>query len=312
MRWFYMTSTSSEFAGYLESSWHHASARVRFREEPLFQAFTDSIMALSHRYRIEEFHGSKHQVAFGSTVPWRDGVARCELSDLLIITYKLKPKLDIRMTLLQAKKSKASIDLCSDYPKFRNHTEFKATYEQWNLLSRRPWIIGAPPFDPPANLIRGALLPSIGTFGVFHPIHTGGIGFFYSVAGELKPNRRKRVKHPKLKTLKGPAYRTIQGHDELRMACCIYIFGEALYDGRIGTPLDRSNLQSQADEKYRDETREWLLIVLSSHVTASEADTPVTRRLIQAFEDRPDTIMPKHQLPHIIIINNDDHPLDEG
>ncbi len=161
---------SQQFGILLEAIWLHKTSTIKFNELPLFRALNDSMEHLSNKFKIEEYHGSRHQVYFNSNRPWvKNKLARCELADLMIITYKTKPRTDIRLTFLQAKREKKKIHcLCPQHPQYSTSLNFKANCNQWDLLSKRPLIKGVHSFNPPTNLLQDAMLSSVGSFCVFH------------------------------------------------------------------------------------------------------------------------------------------------
>ncbi len=65
-----------------------------------------------------------------------------------------------------------------------------------------------------------------------------------------------------LTSSKTPYLRKINGYIELAMACCPSIYGEMLYEGFVGTPLDFNNSISASDNNYRIEVRKWLASIL--------------------------------------------------
>lgn len=274
------------FGKALAKAWKQESSAVPYREPLLFRAFRAAILSLSNQFLIEEFHGNKHQVAFVGRGSWCRKLPRCEISDLLILTFRERPSISVRMTFLQIKRAGNLQSLCHEYPNFRTPRIFSANLEQWDLLSRRPSILGIPPFDPPAHLLRGALLPSVGSYGVFHKVDKKAVGFLYSSAHMLRPVGKPNSKHWRLMTraCNHQIRRILSGYTETVMTCCLAYFGAHLFDGTIGTPIDLVNVTSTADRLWRMETRTWLANVLSSLIRTTDARLPGTKGLINLFE----------------------------
>ena len=127
---------------------------VRFRslthgfshnEIPLFQALHSALVELSGQFQIEEYHGTSHQVKFAGNGSYARTQARCELSDLMIVTYSQISR-HVRLTYLLAKSERATLNCVFG-------RSFSANLEQWFLLSTRPTISGAGAFNPPSDLL---------------------------------------------------------------------------------------------------------------------------------------------------------------
>lgn len=192
---------SALFATALEMAWRSESEKSNFSEVQQFRALMRSFSSLSLPFKIEEFHGMKYQVVFNGQGSWGRPSARCEISDLLVISYRKSPQFQARATLLQAKKSNEKHpSLCGGFPNSIPYTDFKANLEQWDLLSRRPNVLPYPPFDCHPEILSGAILPSIGSLGVFHRISAKDYGFFYMTADSAEPISSPKKKHAKLKT----------------------------------------------------------------------------------------------------------------
>lgn len=281
--------------------------KVRFYETHLFRALTNAITSLSPRFLIEEYHGSTHQVAFGGHGGWARDIARCELSDLLIITFTHKPKIRGRMTFLQAKRSLSKFCICCHYPEFNLPLEvaFRANLEQWDLLNRRPFIIGIPPFDPPPELLSGALLASIGSFGVFHRRQDKSVGFLFASADTLSPTGQPVRKHGNLEVLAGPSKRSVHGYEEMRLACCIQIFGLGLFGLKIGTPFDYDKFVSITDNAYRKRIRSWLGGIIRGHILRTDEGRPGALSLLRFLDQSPEGPTTEGPLPNVLLIRAD-------
>lgn len=297
---------STWFAKELEMAWRKESTKSIFSEVQQFRALMRSFSSLSQPFKIEEFHGMKHQVVFNGQGSWGRPSARCEISDLLIISYRKTPQFQARATLLQAKKSNEKHpSLCGGFPNTIPYTDFKANLEQWDLLSRRPNVLPYPPFDCHPEILGGAILPSIGSLGVFHRIVGKDYGFFYMAADSAEPLSSSKTKHAKLKTKSSNRSRTINGYAECTYACCLPTFGKALYDLEIGTPIESQNCLHEKDERYRNVFRGWLRTVLYSHLEMTNNDSQLARDLLGQLESDYDApFMSKP--PALLLINSDE------
>jgi hypothetical protein len=158
-------------------------------EVALFRELASAIQTNTKSVFIDETHGPKKcNVRFVNCLGAQD---RCEISDLLIITFLSKDK-PLRATFWQAKKEPKS-EWASSKSKVRQ-LDFQAQFNQWDLLARRPKISGAEKFSPPKNLLSGATSSSIGSFGTFYE-RNGVIEVFHSVA-EFVCCKNPNAKHP--------------------------------------------------------------------------------------------------------------------
>jgi hypothetical protein len=294
------------FAMTLASAWSIESSKSKFSEVQQFRALMRSFKSLGGQFKLEEFHGMKHQVIFNGKGSWGRPSARCEISDLLIVSYKTNPEFQVRLTLLQAKKSDDKhINLCDGFPNSIPYIEFKANLEQWDLLSRRPNVLPYPPFDCHPEVLSGAILPSIGSLGVFHRKPGNIYDFFYMAADVAEPLTSPKNKYAKLKTKSGKRNRTINGYTECAYACCLEIFAQALYDMQIGTPIEANNSINKNDAAYRDTCRGWLRTVLRSHLEMTNNNSTLARELIRLLEsDFESGFM--SQPPALLLVNCDE------
>ncbi|KAF7766378.1 hypothetical protein PUND_a2195 [Pseudoalteromonas undina] len=274
--------TSQHFAAALLNAWKIESSKSRFSEVQQFRALMRSFGSLNKSFKLEEFHGMKHQVVFNGQGTWGRPSARCEISDLLIVSYKTKPVFEARATLLQAKKSNEKHpNICSSWPNNIAQTSFKANLEQWDLLSRRPDVLPYPPFECKPDILSGAILPSVGSLGIFHKVKGTEYDFFYMSADMAEPLSAPTRKHAKLKTKKGNLIRTISGYEECVFTCCLPTFAEALYKLKIGTPIQKDNPVDIKDERYRNSFRGWLKSVLYSHLEMTNNNSELARELLE-------------------------------
>lgn len=293
------------FALALLKAWETESSKSNFSEVKQFRALMRSFRSLNNNFEVEEFHGMKHQVVFNGEGSWGRSSARCEISDLLIISYKKEPVFRARATLLQAKKSNDEhSNLCDSSSNSIPYTDFKANLEQWDLLSRRPHVIPYPPFTCHPEILSGAILSSIGSLGVFHKISSKKYGFFYMSADAAEPLNSPKRKYAKLKTKTLKTSRSISGYNECTYACCLFIFAKALYDLEIGTPIEPQNALNDKDKNYRATFREWLCKVLYSHLEMTNSDSSLALDLVRQLEiDYDGDLM--SQPPSILILNCD-------
>ncbi|EKO3400343.1 hypothetical protein ACLK5F_004265 [Vibrio fluvialis] len=296
---------ANTFAGLLDMAWKLESQKANFSEVKQFRALMDSFASLKSNFKIEEFHGMKHQVVFNGGGKWGRKAARCEISDLLIVSYKKNPSFEARVTLLQAKRSLEKHSLCSS-PRTRvGLTSFKANLEQWDLLARRPNVLAYPPFDCHPEILSGAELPSIGSLGVFHKIKGKEYNFFYISADRAAPLSNPSTKFAKLQINNHPPYRTLNGYKECTLACCIYTFGKALYNLEIGTPIHYESGLSKKSERYRNNFRGWLRTLMMSHIEMTSPNSSLARDFSRLLDsDFEGEFM--HQPPNLVLINCDD------
>lgn len=196
-------------------------------EIPLFRALHTSLISLGSH--VEEYHGNSHQVRFTGNGSYARTNARCELSDLMIITFSKVLK-QARLTYLQAKSERAILPhVCG--------VEFSANLEQWYLLSNRPALNGIGAFNPPQDILSSALLPSVGTFCFFYKDIMGDFQIFYSCANHLAPPRNYAKKDGKLTAFGPCGTRVVSGYAECVATCGNICFADNLLSLRIGTPI---------------------------------------------------------------------------
>lgn len=213
-------------------------------EITLFRALLDSLKAGAPNVLVEEYHGAGHQVRHHTVPAIGLGAQRCELSDLMLAVFHQDSSVPPRLTFLQAKYERGV---------FSKARPLGANYVQWSLLAGRPALQGCAKFAPPIDLLSGAVLPSIGTFGFF--IETGTTikqyDLMYSVAEALGPVHPPPAmrKHGKVQGLflpyvlpsPGPPYaivrRQIGAYEETVSASSLGLFLKELLALRVGSPL---------------------------------------------------------------------------
>ena len=224
-------------------------------EIPLFRAMHSSLAGLSGAFEVEEYHGASNQVIFTGNASYARTNARCELSDLMIITFSSITG-SARLTYLQAKSERATLNSVCGY-------KFAANLEQWFLLAKRPLIKGYGKFNPPPDLLSNALLPSVGSFAFFHKNSQGDFEVYYASADHLYPVSSYTQRYGKLHAIDPCHVSNSSGHIECRAACGNFSFAKSLYSLEIGTPVDSSTSQSMS-------TRNWLASVLRYKIRQSQ------------------------------------------
>lgn len=144
--------------------------------------FRQMMQAFSSRYGavvVEETH--QHYVHFvAGHTPFRKPIpARKEISDILIVAYSPSRKV-ARETFLQAK-------VARNLDGLQSNGDFIFTGEnyQYYLLSERP-LFDVPRFDlQDVPVLRDAILPSIGSYGVFYEVGNNRVDFAYQPADKL-------------------------------------------------------------------------------------------------------------------------------
>lgn len=177
-----------EFAVRLRNSFRRESWGVR-GELSLFRALMNSLNS-SGNSAAWEIHGNRFQVQF---CPNRYNPAsssyKCELGDLLIVNYSTVGGENIvRLSVLQAKVGK-------------KYNSLRSPLTQWSLLSERPDISAVnSTVSIPKNLLSGAPLPSIASYGFFYP-NEGNWEFDFIQAESLNPARRIHSISKSIRTL---------------------------------------------------------------------------------------------------------------
>jgi hypothetical protein len=294
--------SNEAFAYQLRAAWQKESEKSPFSEVQQFRALMRSFSSLKKDFALEEFHGTKHQVIFNGIGSWGRVPARCEISDLLIVSYKRNPTFKARLTLLQVKKSdEKHNNLCRKWPDKSHTTRFKANLEQWDLLSRRPYVLPQPPFECAPDILKGAILPSIGSLGVFHKINRNKYDFFYISADIAEPIGSPKRKFAKLQIKEVDGLREIHGYQERVFTCCMLTFGQSLYNLEIGTPIESHGCVNGKDQKYREMLRGWLRGVLMSHAEMTMRDSRLIPELMEFLPSEDESPF-MHEPPALLMI----------
>ncbi|EJM81314.1 hypothetical protein PMI34_05219 [Pseudomonas sp. GM74] len=246
-------------------------------EIALFRAFIRAFNALGPNAVAEEYHGNRYQVTFSAARGAGRTVPRCELCDVMIIHYPAGNPNAARVTFNQAKVTTNEL-ICGSRASVPYN--FRANLEQWDLLSNRPSISAATATTHlPYDLLSSALLPSVGTFGVFYP-QGSGFDFAYFVADGLWPLKNSENRTGTLQWgTPLQVVRKIGHYKEATATCCMYTFGEALSMGLIGTPLHQALYGSSGTPALRN----WLASVLVS-LREKHADSELPNELLEGLE----------------------------
>ncbi|MDB6124783.1 MAG: hypothetical protein JWQ71_3776 [Pedosphaera sp.] len=232
-----MNPTSSEFGHNFAEIFSEESRKERFYEVPLFRALIRALSSASKTIQVEELHGQRSQVLFSARPPWTRRVGRCELADVCIIWFRIGRLPEVRITFMQAKRSMRPHELCNS-PISPPDQAFDGDSTQFHLLTTRPKIVGRfENFDPPAHVLSSALLPSVGSYCVFHRNGAGLAQFFYASADVVTADAPPKPGQIKIKTQFLGPIDSSRACVEQKWACCPMIFGSAVYSGRIGTPI---------------------------------------------------------------------------
>lgn len=276
------------------------------KEVDLFRAFISAFNALGTDALAKEYHGNRYQVTFNERRGAGRAVPRCELCDVMIINYPISDPGAARITFNQAKVTD-NVLRCHQAFSTAAPYSFRANLEQWDLLSNRPYISSASRFFyPPSNLLSGALLSSVGTFGVFYPVGTS-FDFAYLVADGLTPLHNNASPSGTL-LWRAPLLqiRVVGTHDEMTGTCCLHQFGDALEQNLIGTPI--STLLSGSSGQGAAQMRAWLREVLLS-LQREHPDSSLPEELLNGLqlgqEEEQDTTGKRPQslsLPRAIVL----------
>ncbi len=250
-----MADPASAFANAYDVSFRKLTAGFSHNEVPLFQALHNALIGLSGMFDVEEYHGTAHQVEFAGNGSYARTNARCELSDLMIVSFSSITR-SARLTYLQAKSERATLpSVCG--------RQFSANLEQWFLLEQRPTITGLGKFSPPNDLLSSALLPSVGSFAFFYKDPLGEFQTYYATASYMALPKAYSQRYGKLQAI-GPCRVDCSGsHSECLAACGNRSFAESLFRLEIGTPIDRSVHQAAS-------TRNWLSANLRGRIREAQ------------------------------------------
>lgn len=290
-----------QFAHALKREFLRRSASSAFGEIAQFRALKDAFGALKPKFQVEEYHGAKRQVYFDTTQPWLRPRARCELCDLLLITYSTTGHPQVRLMLLQAKLSRSTHPkLCSSQGLKHHPTEFHGNFEQWDLLSARPTLQPTGVFTPPPDLLRSAVVPSVGAFGVFHRSASGAIDMFYASADTLQPVGSPTTRYGKLSTTVVPDLRRFSGFIDKPLCCCLLTFGKSLFQLQLGTPIVSTNA---AGALIRNEPlASFARGILATYMREAGANSMLAPDVLRFLGDSEDHTPMDESIPSLVIL----------
>lgn len=288
-------SQAKLFAHSLQTEFHKRSSVARLWEVDQFRALREAFGALKPRFKVEEYHGARRQVYFNTSQPWLRTRARCELCDLLIISYSPAPVAQVRLMLLQAKLSRESHPgLCSPTGAFHSSTQFVANFEQWDLLSSRPRLDPTGVFAPPPDLLHSAIVPSVGAFGVFHVTGRGNVDMFYASADTLQPVGHPSKRYGKLATAATAPIRHFGSYADVPACCCLATFGEALFELKLGTPV--------VSTRAADPVVFFVKSVLATYLREAGADSLLAREIASLVGPLPEAAPSGDSLPSLVLL----------
>ena len=294
-----MKDPAVEFSMAYDKNFRTHTKGYSHNEIPLFRALNTALISLSGAFDVEEYHGTAHQVKFTGNGSYARINARCELSDLMIVSFSQITR-SVRLTYLQAKSERAVLSsVCG--------RRFSANLEQWFLLENRPPITGAGNFKPPSDLLSSALLSSVGSFAFFYKDPKGDFQTYYAAASHLAPPHAYSQRYGKLQARGACGVTASGGHAECLAACDNRSFAESLYRLEIGTPIDSSIHEAAS-------TRDWLSANLRGRITEAErTDAPsrLARELLGLLaSDGTDSSNDSFGAKNLIIIKSNVEPAD--
>lgn len=160
---------------------------------------------------------------------------RCELSDIVLIAFSSTKKHPVKMTFLQAKICKKHI-----FHNSRKRYKYSVDHTQWDLLHNRPSFVATGKIKNivPSTILSNAALPSIGSYGFFIPSESSTCAdFTYFSAGRLRPIKVIQKKTGRVLYSNKTNKKMIRNGNECTYACCLSVFLEEFFLGRIGSPI---------------------------------------------------------------------------
>lgn len=162
-----------------------------------------------------------------------------EIADLRIITYSRSMKV-ARETYLQAKATSNSLQ--------GNTFRFNGDWYQYDLLSRRPVVM--PPLKKPPywrvlwrpEFLNEALLPSMGSYGIFYEDDQSEVNFAYQPANLLKSSGTGKKNRSFEINANLPKYAKLLGLPDLQHTYDVDEFEYAVTHNLIGSPITWTNL----------------------------------------------------------------------
>jgi hypothetical protein len=197
-------------------------------EVGLFRALAVALVTHSASTFVDETHGGMVcNVSFTSVTGKPE---TCEIADLLVIS--VLPSGRLRATFWQAKKQGKSKWLGSSVG--GEQLDFDGQFNQWDLLSRRPHLVGVGKFHPPSNLLSSFGSAAIGSFGVFY--QRGSLVEVSHSTAEFVACHNPLVRHPKM-CISGYLAKYSCAENEVLVRPTLESFLDALLTGTIGALL---------------------------------------------------------------------------
>lgn len=298
--------SATRFALHLQQAFIEHSDSVHFGEIAQFRSLMDAFAELKRDFLLEEYHGSKHQVYFDTSLPYLRARARCELCDILIIAYSRKNGLNAKATFLQAKISNSIFQgIGQPTSKAVEKLSFAANLEQWDLLANRPKLYPTTVFQPPQDLLKTAAIPSIGSFGVFYIDRPDSVEFFYCSADYLRPVGNPNGKSGRLETIVTlPNQRFTNGTKDIPYCNSILSFGHALYSLNIGSPVITTD--ASARRVTQEPLASWVKEILKTYASVNNPNSVAALTLLQDMgqTDQPG-LSPNMPVPSLFLLEVD-------
>lgn len=281
-----------KFGNQLESIFRRAyGGATRAKDEiRKFGCLISSFNSLGHTGLAKSYHGTTSQVQFGANPLWTRNNPQCELADVLFVTFNQQ---QLRISFLQAKAKTSANPL----PVRLDNTE------QYFVLAHTPLIthwVGNVVWNN--DILSSAILPSVGSFGIFHGRPGNDVGFHYVVADQLVP----RGAGPRL--VNGFLACSFNAHPPIvgrsigaeyeRVRCNDFVdFGAALISMEIGTPI---------------QTQPVALAALRAWAEAAVVKDPDDRMLVQLLDSPYLQNLPVDNrnsthgigVPYVVVINS--------
>lgn len=253
----------------LAERFHRATAkRSGLHEDELLHELTEALTALgdaSDALAVETHDGRRAYVHVPIRESLGGGRRRCQLADLLLVSYAATSPPQVRLTFLQTRRRPGPLpSVEGPLPLARAPTNVY----HWDLLHRRPPVEPAGRVRPPTDVLAEARLASVGSFGVFYRPSPDRWSFRFASAGVVQPWGEWPPAAKPRRTAQFPdvtAWRRVEGQRET-LAADLRDFGDLLVEGAVGSPL-AFGAASEHDRLCGS----WLAAVCSGLVRASDA-----------------------------------------
>ena len=216
---------------YFDTDWKTQSPTIPYKEIDLFRLFAQLLSKHLPTVFSDETHGNVAQVEFSSSY-FLGTNPHCEISDLLIIVFS-KRAYEVRATFCQTKRRYRH--LLNNSP----HFSFTGDINQYDLLANRPVIKGLGSFKPNPHILSKAILPSIGSFGIFYRAKSHShIELYYSTARNILPRSVSKNTVMYIPVSNNSYYYHNGKYQELISCNSMAIFAHNLIAMKIGSPID--------------------------------------------------------------------------